>query len=147
MAWTATGCGFQLKGRSDVPDEFSPLRVNGVDWQMIEALTDILSQHGVSVTSDDSVAEILIVRSDFQKFVETVNNMGIATGHAYRYTVEYRITDSAGTLKAPDEIISKSASLRYEVGDDLEVEEEEGFLKQQMANEIAGRIIRQLHWL
>ena len=143
----AAGCGFELKGQADIPEEFSSLRLNGDDQGMVDALGQILSQNGVVVTRADSAAEIEIVQSRFQKSVETVNALGVATGYAYRYSVEYRIVDSSGTVRVSSEVLSQSASLRYEVGNELELEHEESFLKQQMANEIAGRIIRRFRWL
>ena len=141
------GCGFQLKGQADIPEEFSSLRLNGDDQDMIDALREVLSQNGIVVTRNDSVAEIEIVQSHFQKSVETIDDLGIATGYAYRYSVEYRIVDGSGTIRVPPGMIRKSSSLRYAAGNELELEHEENFLKQQMAHEIAGRIIRQFRWL
>ncbi|MYB34047.1 MAG: hypothetical protein F4X92_02760 [Gammaproteobacteria bacterium] len=147
FALVFTGCGFQLKGQADIPEEFSNLRLSGDDQSMIGALSEILKQNEVVVTKNDSAAEIGIVQSHFQKSVETFNDLGVATGYAYRYSVEYRIVDRTGTIRVPSEVIRQSGSLRYEVGSELELEHEENFLKQQMAHEIAGRIIRQFRWL
>ncbi len=147
FAFLLASCGFQLKSQVDIPDAFLSLRLNGDDQTMIDALSNILKQNGVSVVQDDSAPEIEIVQVQFRKSVEAVNNLGIATDYAYRYLVEYRIVDSSGTIRVPLEPIIQSGSLRYVVGRELEVEHEENFLKNQMANEIAGRIIRQLRWL
>ncbi len=141
------GCGFQLKSQVDIPEEFSNLRLNGDDQGIIDALSEILKHNGIVVTWNDSAAEIEIMQSHFQKSVEAVNDLGIATGYAYRYSVEYRIVDRSGTIRVSPEVIRQSSSLRYEAGNELELEHEEGFLKRQMANEIAGRIIRQFRWL
>lgn len=146
-AMLLVGCGFQLKDHVDIPNAYSPIRLSGSDGMVIEAISDILSQHRVLTTTDDSAAEIRIERDEFQKAVETVNSLGIATGYAYRYTVEYRITDRRGVVKVPNEVISQSTSLRYEAGNELEIENEEHFYKRQMALELAGRIIRRLRWL
>ncbi len=140
-------CGFHLKGQTDIPEEFSILKVKSHDQSMTDALSDVLKKQEVILTQFDSAAEIEIVNSDFHKSVETVDELGVATGYAYRYTVEYKILDKLGRVRVPPVEISQSSSLRYEVGSELAIEHEENFLKQQMANAIAGRIIRQLRWL
>ncbi|MXZ81354.1 MAG: hypothetical protein F4Z15_08360 [Gammaproteobacteria bacterium] len=141
------GCGFHLKGGPDVPEAFSRLKLSGDDPQLIDTLREMLERNGASVTADETAAEIRIVRSDYRKTVETVDDRGVATGYAYRYTVEYRILDGHGAVLVPDGLLSQVASLRYEAGNELEIEDEETFMKRQMTSEIAERIIRQLRWL
>ncbi|MCY4275151.1 MAG: hypothetical protein OXE41_07140 [Gammaproteobacteria bacterium] len=147
LALLMTSCGFQLKGRTDIPREFSSLWVTSNDQNMIDALSDVLKKNGVILIQADSAAEIAIVNTHFSKSVETVNDLGVATGYAYRYSVEYKIIDKSGTVRVQPVVISQSSSLRYEVGNELIIEHEENFLKEQMADEIAGRIIRHLRWL
>lgn len=141
------GCGFHLKGGPDVPEAFSRLKLSGDDPQLIDALGEMLERNGASVTADETAAEIRIVRSDYRKTVQTVDAQGIATGYAYRYTVEYRILDGQGAVLVPDGLLSQVGSLRYEARNELEIEDEEAFMKRQMTNEIAERIVRRLRWL
>ncbi len=140
-----SGCGFKLKGTATLSDRLAEISIVGGETDMVGQLTLLLTRNGASVVDDESGAvSIRIIRSEFTKEVNTTSTAGIATGYQYRRTVAFTVIDRDGTTLLPRSTLNQTRALDYTQGNELELEEEEGFMRQEMNAEIASRIIRLL---
>ena len=139
------GCGFKLRGNFDMSPELETLSIQGGERELVDQLSTILVKSGSTIVDAQSEAPSLLIEiSEFEREVRTTDADGIATGFKYQYNVEYLVIDAAGEELQPRAIISQIRSLDYEPGNELEVEEEEEFLREEMEKEIVLQIMRRL---
>ncbi|MEM7195190.1 MAG: LPS assembly lipoprotein LptE [Pseudomonadota bacterium] len=140
-----TGCGFKLRGQFNLPPSVSPMFIEGGDFELKEALEDGLRQNEVAISeTPDGSAVLRMLRSEFERNVRTTDSQGLATGYTYRYNVEFEIEDNRGTLLRRNQKIQQIRSVDYDPSEQLQVEEEEEFLKEEMEQEISLQILRRL---
>lgn len=140
-----TSCGFKLRGQFNMPEGLSPMSIQGGDVDLNEALANGIRQNNITVVQDETDAAVLrITRSEFERKVRTTDSNGLATGYTYRYEVEFEIEDNEGTLLRRNQEILQIRSVDYDPSEQLQVEEEEEFLKEEMEQEITLQILRRM---
>ena len=141
------GCGFKLKGNFEVSSLLAEVSIKGDDRELLETLAGYLERSGsaiITTDQDDQFVTINITKSDYIKQTVSTDAVGVATGYDYNYNVEFEVIGKDGTTLLPSSVINQLRSLNYEAGNELEVEEEEAFLKEGMINEIALQMMRRL---
>ena len=140
-----SGCGLKLRGSFDMSAALTQISIEGGERQLRDRLMAVLVKSGSTVV-DESVDSPTLVLANvaFNRDIRTQNADGIATGYNYLYLVDYSVTDTTGAILLPRSSTSQFRTAEYEAGDELEIEEEEAFLKGEMENEIVLQIMRKL---
>lgn len=140
-----TSCGFKLRGNFDIPASLSQIVIVGGERGLVSTLTNMLKKVGSTVLESGSEApSINITRNEYEREVLTSNSDGIASSYRFRYFIDFTVADAAGEIIQPSISINQVRDLAYDAGNELEVEDEEAFLKEDMEKEISLQIMRQL---
>ncbi len=140
-----TGCGFKLRGNTDLSAALNPVSIEGTDRTFTEGLETLLKNNGTTVVDNDvESATIVISQSNYNREVRQTNARGLATGYSYRYTVIFEVVDAQGQVIQPKASISQYRTLDFDPEYILEAEYEEEFLREQMEKEITLQIMRRL---
>ena len=140
-----SGCGFKLRGDFTMPESLSTVSIEGGNLQLNEQLKAYLERSGSNVVDNrDESTTIVLTRTEFDRKVGTTNADGLATGYNYEYIVDFEVNDAEGTNLLPSSTLNQFRSLSYEAGDELAVEREEEFLREEMEKDISLQIMRRL---
>ena len=139
-----SGCGFKLRGSYQLSTALSQLSIEGGKRELVERLTRILMDNGITVVDAGADSPTLILsRSEFNRKAVVTDAEGIATEYEYTYYVDFKVSDVNGEVLLPLSSISRFKTLNYDVGNELEIEEEEEFLKESMEKDIVLQIVRE----
>ena len=84
-----SGCGFKLRGSYQLSTALSQLSIEGGKRELVERLTGILMDNGITVTDAGADSPTLILsRSEFTRKAVGTDADGIATEYEYTYYVE-----------------------------------------------------------
>ena len=101
--------------------------------------------NGITVVDAGADSPTLTLsRSEFNRRAVVTDADGIATEYEYTYHVDFKVSDVNGEVLLPLSSISRFNTLNYDVGNELEIEEEEEFLKESMEKNIVLQIVREL---
>ena len=140
-----SSCGFKLRGNFEMPDSLSQVVVDGGDRALVDQLKEMLVKSGSTVLEKGAeVASINITKSEFEREVLTTGSTGIASSYTFRYLVDFNVTDAEGTVLQAPVTLNQLRNLSYEAGNELSVEKEEEFLKEEMEKELSLQIMRRL---
>ncbi len=140
-----TGCGFKLRGSYQLSTQLSEISIQGGNREIVERLTGILTGNGVAVVAAGSGAPTLSLSLvEFDKEALSTDVAGIATEFEYTYLVKFNVMDANGEVLLPESSISVLNTLEYNPDDELEFEGEEEFLEEEMEQDIALQIMREL---
>ena len=140
-----SGCGFKLRGDFTMPESLSTVSIEGGNLPLNEQLTSYLERSGSTVVNNGEESTTLVLtRTEFERKVATTDANGLATGYNYQYIVNFEVNDAEGTNLLPNATINQFRSLSYEAGDELTVEREEEFLREEMEKDISLQIMRRL---
>ena len=140
-----TGCGFKLRGNTDLSAALNPVSIEGGDRAFTGQLETLLKNNGTTVVGNDvESATIVISRVNYEREVRETNARGLATGYSYRYTVIFEVADAQGQVLQPKASISQYRTLDFDPESILEAEYEEEFLREGMEREITLQIMRRL---
>jgi len=141
------GCGFQLRGVTDLPPELSPILVSATGSSRIRpALRRMLSASGAALTQDPAQAgsRIRILEEIEDDRVAAVDSQGKVIATELIYRVRFDARDGAGNaLVAAQNIVLA----REYVNPEIEVigkTEEAQLIRQDMVDDMADRILHRL---
>ncbi|MCK5922667.1 MAG: hypothetical protein KAG66_17125 [Methylococcales bacterium] len=138
------GCGFHLRGKVTVPTELLSLHIRGGEPDFVERMEKALIFNDVYIAPDSKDAAVLDLDAmSYERTVNTTDEQGRATAYKLEYDVDYRVLSVDGIeLKADS--LTDSRTLSFSVGQILQIEKEEDFLKEDMEKELVNRLLRQL---
>ena len=140
-----SGCGFKLRGSYPLSAQFSQISILGEERQLVARLAAILASNGATVVAAGSASPTLsLSRSEFMRQTASADATGIATRFDYSWLVEFSVLDADGAILLSGSPVSVSDTLEYDPDDEPGFEREEEFLREQMEQEIALQIMRQL---
>ena len=140
-----SSCGFKLRGNFEMPASLSQVVIDGGERELVDQLKELLVKSGSTVlASGAEVASINITKSEFEREVLTTGANGIATSFNFRYLVDFNVTNAEGKVLQAPVSLNQIRNLTYEAGNELEVEDEEEFLKEEMEKELVLQIMRRL---
>ena len=140
-----SSCGFKLRGNFEMPEQLTQVTIDGGEREFTDQLTEVLVKNGSSVVEGGAEAStISITKSEFERFVRTKDSQGLATGFAYTYIIDFHVNDKEGEKLLAPSTVSQFRTQEYESGNELEVEKEEEFLKEEMVKELVLQMVRRL---
>ena len=142
-----TGCGFQLQGQTEVPEEMQRTYIATDDEYSIfyRELRRQLEANGVEVVSVsvDASATISIHLDDTGQRVLSVSARNVPTEYEVFYSIEYSVASGEATLQ-PRQFISLTKDYTYDETLVLGKAQEEQVLREAIAADLAHTVLRQL---
>jgi LPS-assembly lipoprotein len=147
LASLVSGCGFHLEGRTPLPDSLKTAYVQATDQQsdFVQSLRKALLTSGARPPSDKDKASAVVYVLKDQIVRRTLSVSAQNQPNMYEVTYNVRFSVSAGDkelLAAQD--VSATRSYSFNEGLLLAKEHEDAILRQAMAHDLAGIVMRQL---
>jgi len=142
-----SGCGFQLRGTTDIPKELSPVYVQaGPGSRVGRALQTALRSNDVAVTaSREGAATVIRIQAETQdQRTSAVNSQGKVIAKDLLYRVSFDAVAADGGQLAKQQTIKLSRELVNPEEQYIGKAEEAGLIRQDMARDMADRILRRL---
>lgn len=140
-------CGYQLQGSAELPpgtqivfvataDELTPFAVE---------LRDALTANGATLTPAAGKADVIVrvIRDRTGRRVLSVSARNTPEEFEAFYVVEYLI-ERGGQEVVPRQILERTRSFRFDETTLLAKDREEAILREAMARDIAGLVVRRL---
>jgi LPS-assembly lipoprotein len=146
-ALALSGCGFQLRGATEVPAELSPMFVQAPrGYFTAAALKSTLYANGVALAASagDARTVIRILREEEDERVTAVNSQGKVIGTELQLRVEFDAVGKGARPLAERQVIQLA---REYVNPGVEVigkTEEALLIRQDMRDDMADRILHRL---
>jgi len=145
MMLVLNACGFHLRGNIPLPDELKNMFVKAPDGTFEESMEDVLENAGAVLAANQAGADVIlnIVTAQTKRTVGTLDDRGKANSYNFLFTVKYELLNAEGFVVRT---ASLTESRRYNFNPELilESESEEADLQEDMEQDIALRIVRQL---
>jgi LPS-assembly lipoprotein len=147
LAVFVAGCGFHLRGRTPLPESVSVLAVVGKDQDLHAALVDALRVSGATVVDDAKQAKAVLelANEKYERRVRTIDTRGKATNYRLFFTADYALTRADGTALAKTRSITVARDLDFDADQILAKENEERDLREEMVEDVAAQILRQVN--
>jgi len=139
------GCGFHLRGATELPPGMSPAFVQANPGSAIAgALNEALRSNGIQIAAgaQDAGLVVRIVEEESDNRVLAVNSAGKVIAYEIRYKVGFAASAGGRTLER-----QTVEQAREYVNPDIEVlgkEQEAALIRQDMLRDVADRILRRL---
>jgi LPS-assembly lipoprotein len=143
--FTASGCGFQLRGSYELP--YKTLHVTGpgnsiVAGQIRRELTDTETKI-IGVAKDaDAVLTLIQERRDRQ--ILSLSRAGRAAEYELRLYVSYQFVDKSGMVIIPTSELQLKRTLVYNDNQVIASQQEEAMLYKDMERDATGQILRRM---
>jgi LPS-assembly lipoprotein len=142
-----SSCGFRLQGSVELPPEVRRIYVATADelTPFAVELRDALSRNGATLAPAAGAADAVVrVRSDRTgRRVLSVSARNTPEEFEVFYVVDYSI-DRGGQEVVPSQVLELTRSFSFDEADLLAKDLEEDILREAMARDIAGLIVRRL---
>jgi LPS-assembly lipoprotein len=148
IALTAIGlasCGFHLRGNIPLPENIQNMHVKAPKGTFKDQLEDVLENGGAQLSTNEAGADVVldVVNTESRRTVGTLDERGKANSYNFILQVDYELLDPQGNIIRE---ASLTESRRYDFDPELiiESESEELELLEDMEQDIALRVVRQL---
>ncbi len=147
MAILLPACGFHLQGSAELPVEVRRVYVATADelTPLAVELREALSRNGATLAPAASAADavVRVSRDRTGRRVLSVSARNTPEEFEVFYAVDYSI-DRGGQEVVPSQTLELTRSFSFDEADLLAKDREENILREAMARDIAGLIIRRL---
>jgi LPS-assembly lipoprotein len=147
VAVLLTSCGFHLQGSADLPVEVRRVYVATADelTPLAVELREALSRNGATLAPAASAADavVRVSRDRTGRRVLSVSARNTPEEFEVFYAVDYSI-DRGGQEVVPSQTLELTRSFSFDEADLLAKDREENILREAMARDIAGLIVRRL---
>jgi LPS-assembly lipoprotein len=147
VAVLLTSCGFHLQGSADLPVEVRRVYVATADelTPLAVELREALSRNGATLAPAASAADavVRVSRDRTGRRVLSVSARNTPEEFEVFYAVDYSI-DRGGEEVVPSQTLELTRSFSFDEADLLAKDREENILREAMARDIAGLIVRRL---
>lgn len=147
MATTLSGCGWRLQGQARLPELLASAYVDTKDRysDFDRALRESLAISGANVVENRAQATAIVrIRSDVSgQRVLSVSARNKPEEYQVYYLVEYSVESGGRELIAPDRI-EVTRDYSYDETAVLAKQREHAVLREALARDVAGMIIRRL---
>lgn len=145
LALTLSGCGFQLRGKAEVPADLSPAFIEG-GGATAKSLRSTFESHGRDLAATREQARIIvrIQAEHLSSRVLSVNREGKVIAYELHYTVRFDAVSPNGAEKVPVQTVEL---VRDYVNPDTEVlgkQLESEQIVRDMQQDAAGQIIQRI---
>jgi LPS-assembly lipoprotein len=142
-----SACGFHLQGSADLPVEVRRVYVATADelTPLAVELREALSRNGATLAPAASAADavVRVSRDRTGRRVLSVSARNTPEEFEVFYAVDYSI-DRGGAEVVPSQTLELTRSFSFDEADLLAKDREENILREAMARDIAGLIVRRL---
>jgi len=141
-----TACGFHLRGATPLPEGLKKLYMSVPNGSFETALSDALKISGAEFVAAQSTADLAlnVSRVSSNRQVATLDERGKVNSYRLILNVVYSVNNADGSVLSEEKTISDNRLYDFDPNLVVESEFEEAELLQQMEQEIAYRIVRQL---
>lgn len=143
----ASGCGFHLRGKTELPASLARIAVVGSDRELVNSVKESLSFSGAEVldastAGQSGVTTLQLTREFYERRVRSVDSRGLATSYFLVYEVDFRLEDAQGEAILKRNNLKERRDFNFDSTQVLQKEGEERFLREDMQREIAQTILR-----
>jgi len=145
LSFAITACGFHLRGQLPLPESANVIYLDADRTDFTRELEASLRSAGAEIVDDPAQAEAIIQISDeyAERETLTLDTDGLATSYQLFYTVEYIFANAQQELLKEGKLEEES-QYSFESGQAVRQETEETELLEEMYEELALRLVRQL---
>ena len=143
-------CGFQLRGASTgYQPTFTRLYIEANDSPLIPALRAALQLQGVSLTrkADAAQASVIIHKENHERLILSRNPQGQINEYQLRYTLTFSVVPLKQDPLIAERNLNLSRDYNYANAQTLSQESEEQALLEEMHQDAAEQIVRQIEAL
>ena len=149
-AMLLSGCGFQLQGRARLPALMAVVRVDASDAQsdFVQELQRALRASGAKLSTDprEAATTLRIERDELSQRVLSVSSRNIPAEYELTYSVRFSVrTGIAESLPAEDIAVSREFS--FDESKLLAKQREQDLLREALARDLVGMVMRRLSTL
>lgn len=139
-------CGFHLRGKFEYSDALNPLFIVSEDRDFIYELEEVFDFSDLPVTDSISSANAILefTSENYERKPITLDDRGRATRYRLKYTMRYRVLNSAGDALLTIATASTSRVLDYDPSQVLQADSEERFLQEEMYEDLSQAVARRL---
>ena len=147
VAVSLTGCGWRLQGTARLPEVMSATYVDSNDryTDFNRMLRESLEASGARVVSDRAQASVIvrIRKDDSGQRVLSVSARNTPEEFEVFYAVEYSVENQTGELLAPQQL-ELTRDYSYDTTAVLAKQREQSMLREALARDLAGLVVRRL---
>lgn len=140
------GCGFQLRGSTQIPFASMYLGVGESSGLGNELRRNLRSASNTTVVDDPKQAQARfeLMSETREKEVLSINSAGRAREYTLRYTIKYRVHDGKGHDFIEPSTLTLKRDVSFNEDATLAKESEEGLLFRDMQSDMVQQILRRL---
>lgn len=142
-----SACGFQLRGKAELPPEMERTRLVIDDEYSTFArrVRVLLDQAGVEfVSGSDATAILEIPRNDVLTEVLTIGDNARVREYRISHTVQFRLLSGDGAELVPLQTIRQTRDISFDEQQILAVSREQEYVKQDLANTLSRLLLSRL---
>jgi LPS-assembly lipoprotein len=142
-----SGCGFQLRGKAQLPQEMSRTQlVIGDQYSMFaRRVRVLLEQSGVQfVSSADATAVLEIPQNDVVTEVLTIGDNARVREYRISHTIRFRVLAKDGREIIPLQTIRQTREISFDEQQILAVSREQEYVKQSLAETLSRLLLNRL---
>ncbi len=139
------GCGFQLRGRAQLP--FESLHIPGSTPLVVELRRNVLAASSTRLVDSPAAAQAVLglTQETRDKIILSFNSAGRVQEYQLRYRVGFRVADpKSGKVFLPTNEIQLTRDVTYNDAQVLAKETEEALLYRDMQNDMVQQILRRM---
>jgi len=141
------GCGWRLQGTTKLSPIMATTYVDTTDryTDFNRALRDSLQASGARLTNNEkeATAVVKIIKDESGQRVLTVSGRNTPEEYEVFYTIEYSVSDRTEELIAP-ETLELTRDYSYDETAVLAKQKEQSILREALARDLAGQVVRRL---
>lgn len=142
------GCGFHLQGRTPLPAPLALTYLQAEDQQtdFVQDLRKALLASGARLTGSPSDASgtVRIVSDQVKQTVLSVSARNLPREYELIYTVRFSVTAKGGQELLPEQELSLSRNYSFDERALLAKENEAALLRESLAHDLVGIVMRRL---
>lgn len=147
LAVSLAACGFQLRGKADLPAEMAltQLVVDDPYSPLAKRVQTMLEQNGVKFVSGSEATAILeIPVNNVTTSVLTIADNARVREYRVGHTIQFRLLDAGGTELLSMQTLSQSREISFDEQKILASSREQEYLKQDLAEDLARLLVSRL---
>ena len=143
-----SGCGFQLRGSIELPEELSEVALEGTrpNGELGVAVRNGFSRVGGQVVDSKTRAQsvLIITQDSSSRRVLSVDSIGQANEYELAYTLGFRLDDPNGVNRVVQQSINLRRQFRFDPDLTLAKADEEARLVREMRQDAVRQMLRRL---
>lgn len=142
-----SACGFQLRGKAQLPPEMSQtnLLINDQYSMFARRVQVLLEQTGVEFVGADQATAILdIQQNDVLTEVLTIGDNARVREYRISHTVRFRVLSSNGTEIIPMQTLRQAREISFDEQQILAISREQEYVKQDLADSLSRLLLSRI---